>query len=252
MGGRITLEYALSGGYVDDEDSGDEITYTGEGGRDPKTGRQIADQTLTGGNLALAQNCKDGTPVRVTRGHKCESSFAPDVGYRYDGLYRIDKYWKDVGADGFAIWRYRLNILDNGDVPQPKKQVLTKPTGTEKPARQAVYTSRIVRNSKVGNFVKELYGCRCQISGELLDTPIGPYAEACHIQPVGKPHNGPDVAENILCLSPNMHVLFDLGAIAVADDFSLLGMPGHLIVEDGHELSVDFLRYHREHIYIGD
>jgi hypothetical protein len=34
----------LSGGYVDDEDLGDVIIYTGEGGRDPNTGRQIADQ----------------------------------------------------------------------------------------------------------------------------------------------------------------------------------------------------------------
>lgn len=35
----------LSGGYVDDEDYGDVIIYTGEGGRDQRTGRQIADQT---------------------------------------------------------------------------------------------------------------------------------------------------------------------------------------------------------------
>ena len=47
----------LSGGYVDDEDLGDLIIYTGEGGRDVRTGRQIADQTMTGGNLALAQSC---------------------------------------------------------------------------------------------------------------------------------------------------------------------------------------------------
>ena len=50
------LSIVLSGGYVDDQDLGDEIIYTGEGGRDPKSGRQIADQTLTGGNLYLAQN----------------------------------------------------------------------------------------------------------------------------------------------------------------------------------------------------
>jgi len=31
----------LSGGYTDDEDHGDEIIYTGDGGRDPRTGRQI-------------------------------------------------------------------------------------------------------------------------------------------------------------------------------------------------------------------
>jgi len=32
----------LSGGYEDDEDLGDEIVYTGHGGRDPETGKQVA------------------------------------------------------------------------------------------------------------------------------------------------------------------------------------------------------------------
>ena len=36
----------LSGDYVDDEDMGDVIIYTGEGGRDPNTGRQVADQPV--------------------------------------------------------------------------------------------------------------------------------------------------------------------------------------------------------------
>ena len=33
----------LSGSYEDDQDLGDEIVYTGHGGRDPESGRQIAD-----------------------------------------------------------------------------------------------------------------------------------------------------------------------------------------------------------------
>jgi putative restriction endonuclease len=57
------LSIVLSGGYVDDQDLGDEIIYTGEGGRDADTGGQIADQTLSRGNLYLAQNCQKGIPV---------------------------------------------------------------------------------------------------------------------------------------------------------------------------------------------
>jgi putative restriction endonuclease len=45
----------LSGGYEDDIDFGDEIIYTGHGGKDPRTGNQIADQQLTVGNLALVK-----------------------------------------------------------------------------------------------------------------------------------------------------------------------------------------------------
>jgi putative restriction endonuclease len=36
----------LSGGYVNDEDMGNVIIYTGEGRRDPNTGRQVAEQQL--------------------------------------------------------------------------------------------------------------------------------------------------------------------------------------------------------------
>jgi hypothetical protein len=46
----------LSGGYEDDEDHGDEIVYTGHGGKDQKTGKQVRDQKLTIGNLALARS----------------------------------------------------------------------------------------------------------------------------------------------------------------------------------------------------
>lgn len=64
-----------------------------------------------------------------------------------------------------------------------------------------------------------LYDYKCQISDIKLEVPSGHYAEACHIKPVGKLHNGPDSVDNVLCLSPNMHVLFDLGAISLTDDF---------------------------------
>src|SRR4051812_44718106 len=54
----------LSGGYEDDRDYGDLVIYTGEGGRDANSGKQVADQTLTGGNLALARSADHGLPVR--------------------------------------------------------------------------------------------------------------------------------------------------------------------------------------------
>lgn len=42
----------VSGGYPDDEDFGNEIIYTGQGGRDPATGKQVRDQELVLGNMA--------------------------------------------------------------------------------------------------------------------------------------------------------------------------------------------------------
>ncbi len=52
----------LSGGYEDDQDLGDEIVYTGHGGRDPESGRQIADQNFSRGNRALAHSGLNGLP----------------------------------------------------------------------------------------------------------------------------------------------------------------------------------------------
>ena len=45
----------VSGGYEDDRDYGDEIIYTGQGGRN-NAGKHVNDQQLTRGNLALVKN----------------------------------------------------------------------------------------------------------------------------------------------------------------------------------------------------
>lgn len=46
----------VSGGYAADEDYGDAIVYTGQGGRDPETKKQISDQSFDdSGNLALVR-----------------------------------------------------------------------------------------------------------------------------------------------------------------------------------------------------
>ena len=36
----------LSGGYIDDKDEGDYILYTGQGGQDPKTKKQIRESVV--------------------------------------------------------------------------------------------------------------------------------------------------------------------------------------------------------------
>ena len=53
------------------------------------------------------------------------------------------------------------------------------------------------------------------------------HAEICHIKPLGRPHNGPDVPENILCLCPNCHVLLDEYSLWIDDDHKVGGSHGH-------------------------
>lgn len=107
----------IAGGYEDTQDFGQVILYTGHGGRDPKTGRQRTDQTLTRGNLALAYNQRHGLPVRLIRGARHPSPYAPEAGYRYDGLYLVEDYWRDVGKSGWYIWRFRLRKMPHCPAP---------------------------------------------------------------------------------------------------------------------------------------
>lgn len=232
----------LSGGYEDDFDLGDVIVYTGHGGRDPTTGRQVRDQALTQGNLALARSQVLGLPVRVTRGSRHASPLSPQVGYRYGGLYRVEDHWYETGRSGFGIYRFRLVKLTGNLHPA----ALVPPGDAAGPAlRKLVTVQRLVRDTDVARRVKELHDFTCQMCGQRLLSPSGAYAEAAHIRPLGAPHHGPDVLGNVLCLCPNHHVLFDLGGVAVGDDFSLIGMPGFLRQHRKHPLDVRHLHYHR-------
>lgn len=228
----------LSGGYEDDEDFGSEIVYTGHGGRDLNTGQQIAHQALSRGNLALAKSKVHGLPVRVIRGYGDPSPYSPSEGYRYDGLYHVDDYWKERGSSGYNIWRFRLVKNIDSDTEDPSEYI--------QPDRQEVTTSRRIRNPELVRKVKELYDYQCQICGIRLEGSAGPYAEAAHIRPLGRPHNGPDTLHNMLCLCPNHHVLLDFDAFSIADDYSLIGLEGKVDLHPKHRLHLNNIRYHRE------
>ncbi|XP_068562318.1 E3 ubiquitin-protein ligase UHRF2-like isoform X2 [Cebidichthys violaceus] len=128
----------LAGGFEDEVDRGDEFTYTGSGGRDLSGNKRIGehsfDQTLTHMNRALALNCdaplndKDGAesknwragkPVRVVRSSKGRriSKYAPEEGNRYDGIYKVVKYWPEIGKCGYLVWRYLLRRDDSEPAP---------------------------------------------------------------------------------------------------------------------------------------
>jgi len=235
----------LNGGYVDDEDLGDVVVYTGAGGNDRQSGRQIADQTLARTNRALVENIRRGLPVRVVRGARGDHD-PPASGYRYDGLYRVADYWAEAGRDGYRIWRFRLERLadDEARPDRVSEQPELFDTGRQ-PERRDMVVSRIVRDTAVTREVKQLYEFRCQVCGERVETPTGPYAEAAHVTPLGRPHDGPDTLANVLCLCPTHHAAFDLYAFAVADDLGLIGEPGRLRVHPEHPLDLSHLRGHR-------
>lgn len=229
----------VSGGYEDDEDWGDEIIYTGHGGNIGK--KQVEDQQLTKGNLALAKNKSSGIPIRVVRGARAKTKYSPQKGYRYDGLFRVADYWKDLGKSGFLIWRFRLEKVGSESVV---KEV--QPDNSGQPTRKKYTIQRIVRDTAKSRKIKNLYSFTCQICETQLLGPNGPYAEAAHIKPLGRPHNGPDMEGNLICLCPNHHVLFDIGAFTINDDLTLNGASGKLKRHSEHAIDVECLSYRRE------
>jgi len=238
----------LSGGYEDDADHGDVIIYTGHGGRDPITGQQTHDQPFTRGNRALALSKQNGLPVRVIRGSNHDTPYSPPSGYSYDGLYVVEDFWHEVGRSGFIIWRFRLVKIP--EETTPGLSIAEEPAEYSVPSRREARVSRIIRDTAQARAIKALYDYRCQMCGTRLECPAGPYAEAAHIRPLGTPHNGPDTKDNILCLCPNHHVLFDNGAVSVADDLSLIGAESKLTVHRDHHINLQYLAYHREHFLV--
>lgn len=240
----------VSGGYVDDEDFGDRIVYTGQGGREGK--RQVADQTFTRGNLGLARSEQAGLPVRVIRGAAGDKAFSPTTGYRYDGLYIVRNHWVQPSKDGPLIYRYVLEKADGSTNWQPPARGTknTPPPGNTAPDRKSSTVQRIVRNSAVTQWVKEVHGGACQVCGIALATAAGTYSEGAHIRALGAAHNGPDTADNVLCLCPNDHVLFDKGALYLENGnvFRTKGrvLVGPLRTHRRHAIDWAHATYHRE------
>jgi putative restriction endonuclease len=122
---------------------------------------------------------------------------------------------------------------------------VTLPEGSHSPKRKMVTSQRVIRDSRLGREIKKLYNYKCQVCSLEIKTNAGLYAEAAHIKPVGKPHNGTDRADNLLCLCPNHHLMLDKGVYVIGDDLFLIGIEGKLIKHKDHDISIKNIQYHR-------
>ena len=86
--------------------------------------------------------------------------------------------------------------------------------------KQGVIIRRI-RDTKIAHDVKKLYNYECQICKFTIITKSGNYSEGAHIKPLGIPHDGDDNPDNLLCLCPNHHRTFDVGAWTITDDLKV-------------------------------
>ncbi|MCB2294336.1 HNH endonuclease [Clostridium algoriphilum] len=113
------------------------------------------------------------------------------------------------------------------------------------PDRKENLICRVVRDSNLTKTLKKQHEHKCQICGEALELGKGIYySEAHHIKSLGKPHNGPDIVENIIILCPNHHVLCDYGAMELKIE--------DIKQRDVHVIGKKYVDYHNKNIYFGD
>lgn len=208
----------ISGGYEDDEDWGNTILYTGMGGNNG--GIQVADQKLVKGNLALVRSLERRAPVRVIRGAKSNSPFAPRNGLRYDGLFRVTDAFYERGRSGFRVWRFVLTAMDS---IEPAQEV-TDP-----------------QLALIG-----LYESRCQLCGKTTTLRTGPSAVAFHIRPLARPHCGLDDWSNLLCVCPTHATELDAGSLMLQPNLQVLGLGKELRIHPRHVLDTTAILYRAE------
>ena len=166
------------------------------------------------------------------------STFQPGAGYfRVFGKREEDYAWwaSEVAASKAYDWsRYLAKSISTTS---------TEGIDIDDPAeRSDVTISRIIRDTALSNQVKFIHSHKCQLCGVAIELAGGEkYAEAHHIRPLGMPHNGPDIPENLLCVCPNHHVQLDFGAIRLnAEDIRN---------ESTHAVADIYLDYHNAKIF---
>jgi hypothetical protein len=157
----------------------------------------------------------------------------------------------EAGWDQFRLIR-DTNAEVSAGTEGPPAPPADPPKGDETPSRAEETTQRIVRSTAVADYVKRVHDYTCQVCGIRLATSAGAYAEAAHIRALGRPHDGPDVPANVLCLCPNHHVLFDFGMLTISDeltvtDHSSEASPRRLREIPEHRIDRQYLAYHRTH-----
>ena len=103
----LAVSIVSSGGYEDYADDPDVIIYSGQGGVNRRD-KEMMDQKLERGNLALEKTTHRANEVRVIRGLKDQTTPAGKI-YVYDGLYKVHESWVEKeGKSGCNVFKYKF------------------------------------------------------------------------------------------------------------------------------------------------
>jgi len=95
--------------------------------------------------------------------------------------------------------------------------------------------------------LRRIYKDQCQVCGEGSYVAGRPLVEVAHIMPFSR--GGKSTINNMLCLCPNHHRMFDSGMFSIQNDFRLIGLPGELNVHPRHLIDSFSLKFHRDYIF---
>src|SRR3569833_2062305 len=105
----------VAGTYHDlDSDEGDTLYYTGSQSHKNTDPNYAGDSTST--TNMLKKSLENGRPVRVLRSASSKSAWAPSVGMRYDGLYRVVSLRHPTNAKGGKYEQFKL-VREPGQLP---------------------------------------------------------------------------------------------------------------------------------------
>lgn len=155
------------------------------------------------------------------------------------------KAWLENNSMKLKEWYLRdADSQDRGSIKSffddPKILDTPKASDIDDPppvARIETTIYRILRDTALSREVKIAQNYKCQLCSATIQLSDGSYyAEAHHVKPLGRPYNGPDTIDNIICVCPTCHVLLDYKVIRLEK----LKLPN---------VSPDYIHFHNHEIY---
>lgn len=134
-------------------------------------------------------------------------------------------------------------IISDNELEKSLEIGVTKSADISEPNNRIESISyRIVRDTVMSKRIKNIHKFKCQICDKVIVLKNNVrYTEAHHIKPLGTPHNGPDIAANIICVCPDDHVRLDFGAMKIDKT--------KLTMNSKHQIGDEFILYHNDEIF---
>jgi predicted HNH restriction endonuclease len=233
------------------------VIMTGEG----KTGKM----TLDHGNAAVVDHQEEGRVLHIFE----------DIGdgqVEYLGKYECHEWFReelpDEEGEIRSAIRFELEPIEssvsssntteaeNIDQPATENGVgdSSLPDGSEVTERRETTTSEIQRERDIVRQLKRLYNDTCMICGDRrLQAPDEGYSQVHHLMPLGEPHDGPDIPENVIVVCPNHHEDFEHGMLTIdpqtleiEHNYEDYISGQRLQTKGDHEIGAEYLAYHNQ------